>query len=1257
MKIKLLLCSLFIASNFVLASNILSKQSSSFECDTLPSNVKLLWGKKTDAQLTSEDCYKGKKSLKVTFDKKLLRVFIHSAEQTFKKGETYTISAFVKTTNSDKSIGFFLSSYNKLWKDGAKTHRFEQRPVTTDWRQIKMTAKLQCDGKLLGMYLLGKPGQVLFIDEVKIEKGKNASWSEPEVKSLVTNYQLKNPEIIEYNPSFSKNFAKGNWSNVKTINRLIRTSGDSKKTPQKTSLQLVADNKYLYVRFVCEENNLDKMVSKSLPNVPVWDDDRVELHFNFSGLKLRNNIKAFSVNSVGVYSTDFAGNDNTFAVKTKKGNSQWEVSYRLPIDKLGFQIAPGVTWKISAGRFHRTLRKETSAFAKTKFHFNRDTEAFLGFVLANNKTVLPKVILIDAGEVTDFDNNTGGNALSFWVAKELAKTNIKVRVNGKITPIYKLGQNLTTYYSLTGKKDEKLSIEVLDNNNKILLKNQINAKVFRDTERVYRTKEPFVFKEVFGQKRNKPRVNVTWTLLVDKRNYQDALKTGVAYSQEKVYKELKDAGIHLIIRNGMSIYSQLPSIRKGNMPVPTNKPEMSEVPNLLKKKLALPVCHYSFYFISGVDKNGKLGTTAGETGFFGLLIDPINKKAYLDSVEKIMDVHGKDMNIFFLGDEVIPLNIYRGRTMNKPYNSKEFLTKWNNDVKAKEGGNKFGIPWNIKTNDPKFNPSDRAYRAYMAEEITKIAEKAAAIAKKKKPSITILSDDAYGIPSVHGVQHWSRYADCGSFQLGEAGIVSRKDWPGLMFISKMIKDVSILNDLTVVIHEAVSGYPTGAMSPAEMLECYSQVIRGGATGFHFWPASMGQRYSWDGASQSIAIGYPTGYKYLLAMSKALTQMPNLKFPDTKTAVLISDDSLMFDKKGYDAFKRAFIVIGEQLGGWFKFVSDTHLHRKDETLSKYNLVYVPYGSYLKKETLTILENFVKNGGTVICGDPQFADFNIHGEKVDLLKNSFGKITYQNSKLTRRKLANGIVVNAYKSFITGKNDKVLAKYDNGDIAIFEKKFGKGKIIISGFELFNFQNNYLDSFIAKLHKANGGTTNHKIWNFKFPDPKISAFQPKAGKCLTGNYGYWDRHKFYAGKFQNENNKWSCLVTKNGKQAKSTKLLDRLNYFKLQKDFKKGTPDTWIEHFNSGKHSIVLKNNSSTNINEFVMYYAGKATNFVIETSNDSKVWKKYSAPANLQATENEVKHLSIPCVSKCKEIRLTFNVASNTKFTVAEVEVWNK
>ena len=161
------------------AENLLTPECSGFESDAFPKNVKLLWGKSDKSMLTTEDSYRGKKSLKVTFKDKLLRVFIHTPEQTFKKDETYTISAFVKTSGADMNVGFFCVSYDKLFKDGAQTHKFEPRPVATDWRQIKMTAKLKRDGKLLGMYFLGKPGQVIYIDEVKIEKGKDASWNEP----------------------------------------------------------------------------------------------------------------------------------------------------------------------------------------------------------------------------------------------------------------------------------------------------------------------------------------------------------------------------------------------------------------------------------------------------------------------------------------------------------------------------------------------------------------------------------------------------------------------------------------------------------------------------------------------------------------------------------------------------------------------------------------------------------------------------------------------------------------------------------------------------------------------------------------------------------------------------------------------------------------------------------------------------------------------------------------------------------------------
>lgn len=1256
MTAKSILFSTFLClSSIAFSENLLTKESSGFECDKLPKNVKLLWGKPNEVQLTDEDSYTGNKSLKVNFNKKLLRVFIHTPEQNFKKGETYTISAFVKTSAANMNIGFFCTSYNKLWSDGAQTHKFESRPVTTDWRQIKMTAQMKRDGKLLGIHFLGKPGQVMFIDEVKIEKGKNATWSDPEKKTLTAGYQLKNPEEIVFDPEFGKKFAKDDWSQIKAFDKFIRTSGDVKKAPQKTWLQFAADKDYLYVRFVCEEQNLSAMKSKSLPNLPVWDDDRVELHFNFSGMKLRNDIKHFSVNSEGVYSTNFKGAEKVFSVKTKKGGGKWEVSYRLPLSDLGFQVVPGMCWKISAGRFHRTFRKETSAFAKTKFHFNRDTEAFLGFVLSCKKTGFPQVVLADAGEVTDYDNNTGGNALSFWVSDKLKDAGLNVRVNGKTAKVYSSGQSLTTFYVLSGVSGEKLAFEVLDKANKVLLKGGFDTKVFRNTERVYRTKAPFVFKEVFGNKRKKERVNITWTSVVDERNYRDALKTGVPYSQEKVFRELKDAGIRLIIRNGMSVYSKLPNIRKGNFPAPSGKPDMAAVPELLKRKLVLPVCHYSFYFIPGVDENGKYGTTAGETGFFGLMTDPINTKAYLQSVNKIMDVHGKDMDIFFLGDEVVPLNIFRGRVMNKPFNDQAFLKKWYNDVKTKEGDGRFGIPWDMKMTDPKFNPSERAFRSYMAEEIAKIAEKAAAIARKKKKDIVILSDDAHDIPSVTGVQHWSRYADCGSFQLGEAGLVSKKECSRLMFLTKMVKDVGLIDDLTVVIHEAVSGYPTGAMGQSEMLECYSQAVRGGATGFHFWPASMGQRYDWDGQSGSIVIGYPTGYKFMLAMTKTFNQMPDLKFPETETAFLVSDDSLMFSKKGFDYFQRAFIAIGEQIGGWFKFVSDTHLHRGEESLDKYKIVYVPYASYLKKETLTALEKFVRNGGTAICGDPQFADYNIHGDKVDWLQKTFG-VKYKNSADKKRKLDNGQEVEAFKSFITDKSVKVLEKYKNGEAALIEKNFGKGIIILSGFQLFPAADGNLDSMIAKLHKSNGGNVGQKIWRFKMPDPKIPTFQPKEGRCLTGNYGYWDRHRFFAGAFQNDAIPWTCTIVKNGTAANSSKLFDRLSYFKRQKDFKRGPVNVWVEEFSAGKHSVTFRTNKVTDITELVLYFAGTCSAMTVETSSDGKLWKNCFSRKGLSASELEVKRLSVPIAGKMNQVRISFTIPAGQKLTIAEAELWN-
>ena len=97
----------------VRAENLLTPECSGFEKEPFPQNIKLLWGKGDKSMLTTEDSYRGKKSLKVTFNDKLLRVFIHTPEQTFKKG--YYISCIIKYVLKNPEEGLYVQRMGRLY--------------------------------------------------------------------------------------------------------------------------------------------------------------------------------------------------------------------------------------------------------------------------------------------------------------------------------------------------------------------------------------------------------------------------------------------------------------------------------------------------------------------------------------------------------------------------------------------------------------------------------------------------------------------------------------------------------------------------------------------------------------------------------------------------------------------------------------------------------------------------------------------------------------------------------------------------------------------------------------------------------------------------------------------------------------------------------------------------------------------------------------------------------------------------------------
>lgn len=176
-----IITSLLCLSSFVFAENLLTKECTSFECEGIPKNTLVMWGDRDHVQVTSEDSYTGSKSLKVNFTNKALRIYVYTEEREFKKGETYTVSAFVRTEKGNLPIGLFCCSFDNKIAD-MKTHSFNGRTVTPDWKQIQITATMKQDAKRLGVLFLGKAGETMFIDEVKVEPGKKASWSDPQKK-------------------------------------------------------------------------------------------------------------------------------------------------------------------------------------------------------------------------------------------------------------------------------------------------------------------------------------------------------------------------------------------------------------------------------------------------------------------------------------------------------------------------------------------------------------------------------------------------------------------------------------------------------------------------------------------------------------------------------------------------------------------------------------------------------------------------------------------------------------------------------------------------------------------------------------------------------------------------------------------------------------------------------------------------------------------------------------------------------------------
>jgi Beta-galactosidase trimerisation domain/Carbohydrate family 9 binding domain-like len=1279
---------------YCVAGNLIQQDIGTFEDRSKLSKVIYMW-KPADKQstevldLSKRESYCGKSSLEVhSFPPKGFGVFLRAGGKEYKAGDTYTASAYVRSQKPMNML-IYLVAYDKLWGK-TKGIKFSHFKISKDWQHVKATFTLKKDAKILGTIIrvggsAKEPG-IFYIDEVKIEKGNKATVSVPSRIESIEAVNLKGVIPAGKAPVIDGILNDPAWQKALTIDSFYLTNGSGKSAPQTTEVKMLHDAKNIYFGFKCNEKNIRAMKCLSSSDKVFWSDDRIEIHANPTGYA--QPLAYFSTNADGVYTTKmpFSKLGLKPIVKTAKGNGCWTAEIAIPAAVYGKAKLAGQTWYFSLGRFHRTSFKGASCLAPINGGFNKSSKAFQAFVFSDsNSKKLPPVTSLSQGDMGAYSNNSAKNAIVFKLNdKKLLTQNLQLVIisksNGKIIskktiinkPPFK--NNRAVFYYNTADRANETLIFKLKSENKILFLSENNLEILAPQNKGFKTVDP-LFKELLKKSPIEKRVFITWSHPLKEKIYPRALKYAKATSPVKRLKEIYDAGISIITKDGIRVYDKTSSKFKGNYYQSRERFNMDKLAEKVSSSQALPFTIYAYYSIPGISLSRERGITYSKNGYFGWLPDPINKKAYLDSVKAALNEYGKKIGIMWVGDEQFWTNYDLGLKMNSKWNQSNptgFLVKANQEVKEKFGFGKFGIPWNMSSKDPKYPYCNRAYISWLQSKFLKTNKEIRKIVKNKFPNMPLMSDDAYGCPSVVGVQYWYQYADIATFQLGEGGVTLARDFDTYMFTSKMVKDLSGVNRLSVVPHGAIDAYPSGPSTLEEAREIYSQALRGGSDGFHYWPSSLSGRSMALINGISVSESYPMLWRYMLEVTSMLQKTPPIKFPKADSAIFVSDEALKCDSSGYKRFLPAFSLIGSSAQAWFKFISDTMLEQGRAKLDNYKIIYLPFIKYVKEDTIKRLIKYVKNGGTLICGDPKAFSNSIDSSSLKHYREKlFGvkgvilqkDLSIKECSIDKFKLP---VSGELYSLQTDRKAKVIGTYNNGNAAVVENRIGKGKALYFGFVPFKRTaavNNKWKKFFKEMHVAAGGKVNHNIWRFKLPEPKTKpAVHPK-GKCLTGNYAYWFRHQLFDGVIFNLKTNGTCSINRGGKVKTSnfgkSKLTDRRSIFSRANEFSKGSADKFVETFKlPGHKSITIDLKKKYSLGSLILYFAGNMPEIKISVSNDKQLWNIVGCIPAAETVPLEVKEAKFNFSdANNRYIKLDFTMKADKKLIMAEYELWQQ
>jgi hypothetical protein len=1050
---------------------------------------------------------------------------------------------------------------------------------------------------------------------------------------------------ITTSPKFDGKLDEPFWQAAESADMKERQGGEVKN---RTTVRMAYDDMFLYVAFTCFESRMDQV--KNLWTHPeerdntIWDDDCVEVMVDPFGSGV--NYCHIVINSSGV-TADSRTEDYTWNPTLVHGirtdNDRWTVELAIPFMDLGYTPKGGEVWKGNLCREEKPAN-ELSCLYPTDWSFlNLEKFGPLRFQPEKGQDAF-SLTKLHGGKMEGVVKNDQASSQKFKVIvrcledqKTAAEASTDVTVASSETAPVSLSYKPTA-------KTTAFEVEVIDvSQSRTVYHNQFEQQSItpKTPLRVWQVEKP-LYKELWSDEPS-GLVKEGSMFWAHGRDFVSMRQLASQYGMRYVYEEY---------------YPLLAQHKLWSFVIGQTFASKSYNTEYYDRK-------YGVKEVLLADPRGGTTPTEGGAPFF---LDPESVKYYM---EKTLTEIKKGGDIFWAvsyGDEIYEINEKRGVEMFANMKDYKYIQQVDQAIRETCGG-QYGMPQSLNDKNPY---RWIAYRKWMNDRYAEIFVDFYKRIKEVNPKIHVISPDPTAMHHPYDFSRWGQFSDILTHQLYPRRNPNRATFG---FIPKFIRDLSGMEEVWPCLH--VENYG-GSFTPQEVLELISQAFRNGATGFHYYLCDIIGRQAKKKFMHMEYYGAPDRWQIETEVMAEARRMNKLRFPKkADCAILYSCDSYASQPPGSttDEIEIAYTFVGPVAGSWFKFIDDYQIDRGTVNPADFKVIYIPFATFQRESVIEKLAEYVKNGGVIVCGDPEAFSHDTLGKDmsgwrkklfgVDLGKTAkAGDIYYNSEKLP-------ICSGAYQVELVA-NAKVMARFANDTPAIVSNTFGKGKTIFfcaNPFRIPSVSNANWKAFFKNLQKDLGLATDHDIWRFRFPESLIKPLPRPTGQCLTNNHIFWesnnplslvnvDTQGIYSYSVAPDN------ISDEGGSAdipfESGDLTDRRKAPNSGNvDQGEGKLEEWVVRYGKADPAaITFDFKKAYPVEKVVIFYTGQLPDVTVEISTDGQAWQPFASAGAKPATEDVYDLTLAGSPTSARYVRVNFGSRTEkSTFSLAELEVWAK